>query len=342
MKGGWPLLPEELYCENGQRNKDIYSLKKELFLLGDLLKEPAVPDDIFDERTVNALKRFQLRNCLNTSDLPDFITLSALRIPVEERIRQLKMNMERWRWLPHLTEETYLLVNIADFSLSVRKNEKEVLSKKIIAGKPDLETPEFYARMQYVDINPTWDVPKYIAVKEILPILKKNPAYLDKNHMKVFYKGLQLNPYGINWNTVSEKDFPYDIKQVPGSWNALDQIAFMFPNPFNVYLHGTPYKNLFREEVRSFSHGCMRVEKPLDLATLLLNYDPLWTQENIEQYIAKKKEKIVPLKIKPLVYVTYLTAWVDEKGTLQFRNDIYGHDRILAAVLNSKQNFNMP
>jgi murein L,D-transpeptidase YcbB/YkuD len=254
--------------------------------------------------------------------------------------------MERLRWILGNLEDRFIVVNIADYRLYVVDKGNPVLSMKVVVGKPFQSTPVFTARMTYLIINPSWNIPDSIARKEILKKIVKNPSYLTDQDIEVLEgRGAQehvIDPETIDWSRLSEDDLPYRFRQKPGPLNPLGQLKFMLPNSYDVYLHDTNARNLFSEHVRTFSHGCIRIEKPIDLAEYLLKDDPGWTRDAITEAIDKGAEEIVQIPRPLNVNFLYLTAWVDEGGRLQFRNDIYGRDRRLEAALRNKPYILLP
>jgi murein L,D-transpeptidase YcbB/YkuD len=244
-------------------------------------------------------------------------TLTELAVPVRERIRQLQVNMERWRWLPASLGQRYILVNVPEFRLDVVEAEKTVLTMRVIVGKDQSRTPAFSDQMSYIELNPFWNVPESITEAEILPKLAADPDYLARNDMEV----------------VSEAGEEYRLRQRPGPSNPLGDIKFMFPNEFNIYLHDTPADHLFHRAERGFSHGCIRLEKPLDLARYLLKEDPRWTSASLEAAIATGENRTIQLGRRIAVHILYWTAWVEDDGTVQFRKDLYGHDTRLERAL---------
>jgi len=267
-------------------------------------------------------------------------TLEALNVPVEERIRQIEVNMERWRWLPQTLGTRYLLVNIANFELGVMEDSRRVMSLRAIVGKPYQRTPAFNAEMTYLVLNPYWNVPSDIARKEMVPLIKKDLEYLRKNSIRVFSgrnsARKEVDPADLDWSSFTSGYFPYFLRQDAGSKNALGSMKFMFPNRFNVYLHDTPDKGLFNRTVRQFSHGCIRIEKALELAEYLLAKDSRWTRETLLESLNVSVDRAIRIPDPIEVYILYWTAWVDEDGTVQFRNDIYGRDKPLAEALEEK------
>lgn len=254
------------------------------------------------------------------------------------RIRQITINMERWRWMPRKLSQEWLMANIAAFEL-VAGNEQDMLKMKIITGKLEQPTPLFHAKMEYMILHPWWEIPQSIAKKEMLPAIKKDRGYFEKNHIKVYaaenFPATEINCDTIDWQHINAHNFPYRLRQSPGPWNALGQIKFIFPNDYSVYFHDTPQRALFSKTIRAFSHGCIRIEKPVELAAMLLKMNT----SQIYRMLENNKERIINLPSAPMVYICYLTAWEDETGALCFANDIYGEDKKIADLFwpRSKQ-----
>jgi murein L,D-transpeptidase YcbB/YkuD len=255
----------------------------------------------------------------------------------------MELNMERMRWIPDNVEQRSIVVNIADFEMNVLENEKTVLSMKVVVGKPFQRTPVFTAKMTYLVINPSWNVPDSIAQKEILKNIKKDSQYLAKQNIKVLRgwgpQEKETDPETIEWSKITENTLAYRFRQEPGPMNPLGRIKFMLPNKFDVYLHDTPSKHLFSESVRTFSHGCIRIEKPIELGEYVLQDDLLWSREKLLAAIEKGTEQSFPLPHPVNVHFLYLTAWVDGEGVLQFRNDVYERDKQLDEALRKKPSF---
>src|SRR5208283_3485125 len=296
--------------------------------------------DLFDEQVEQSVIIFQKRHGLKNDGVVGRDMLNALNVPLKQRIRQMELNMERLRWILGNMEERFIVVNIANFRLDVIENDKSILSMKVVVGKPYRRTPIFTAKMTYIVINPEWNIPDSIARKEILQKIKKDPHYLTEQNIKVFSdwrsQEQPVDAAKIDWSKATEKALPYRFRQEPGPLNALGTLKFMFPNKYNVYLHDTPAKHLFSENVRAFSHGCTRIEKPLDLAEYLLRDGPRWSQQELVAALEKGTKQIVLIPHPVNVHFLYLTAWVDEGGTVQFRNDIYGRDKSLDEALRMK------
>ncbi len=327
-KGGWQPVSAGPSLRKGSDSDRVAELRKRLAVTGDLPADQKKPGNLFDEQVEQSVIIFQQRHGLKSDGVVGRATLNALNVPLQQRIRQMELNMERLRWILNNIEEHFIVVNIANFELYVIENDRSILSMKVVVGKPYLRTPIFSAKMTYLVINPEWNIPDSIVQKEILKKVKEAPDYLAKQKIKVLRKSQ------VTGNAVR-----YLYRQEPGPLNPLGTIKFMFPNEYDVYLHDTPAKRLFSEDVRTFSHGCTRIEKPLELAEYLLRDDPRWSRKELEAAIEKGTEQTVMLPHPVNVHFLYLTAWVDESGTVQFRNDIYERDKILDKALHKKPSF---
>ncbi|HYH55814.1 MAG TPA: L,D-transpeptidase family protein, partial [Anseongella sp.] len=259
--------------------------------------------------------------------------LRDLNILPAERARKILVNMERLRWVPKAPGSNYLLVNIPGFMLYAYENDSLAWSMPVVVGKPVHQTVIFSGSMKYVVFSPYWNIPPGILANETLPAIKRDPSYLRRNNMEVVSGGKVIDPATLNWRKYSASRFPYMIRQKPGGNNSLGNVKFLFPNEYNIYLHDTPAKSLFAADSRSFSHGCIRVSRPGELAAYLLRADSTWNSSKIAQAMRSGKEKYVTLKEPVSVYIGYFTAWVDSQGRLNFRPDIYGHDAKLSAML---------
>jgi murein L,D-transpeptidase YcbB/YkuD len=323
--------------KKGMSSPRVSELRKRLTFLGDLEGQTGARADFFDVKMEQAVTRYQERHGLKADGIVGPSTLQEVNTPVEERVRQIVVNMERMRWGNSGRGDRYLIVNIAGFELEVVEKGNVILSMKVVVGKPFLNTPVFRGRMTYLVLNPVWNVPDSIAKKEILRDVKKDPAYLRKENITVL-RGWgdneeEIDPGTVRWKSITPEKLYFRFRQEPGPLNPLGRIKFMFPNRFNVYLHDTPAKHLFAQNVRAFSHGCIRIEHPLELAEYVLQGDPRWTKESIMAAIEKGSTQEVRLP-RPLdVYIVYVTAWVDKDGAVQFRDDLYGRDAELYEAL---------
>jgi len=263
-----------------------------------------------------------------------------MNVTVERRIHQIEVNLERMRWISRNLGHRYVIVNIADFTLHVVEYGQTVMSMDVIVGKPYQTTPVFTEKMEYMVLNPSWNLPERIVAEEILPMAKQDPNYI-KDHNFIVRAGWTkeaavIDPDTINWSAVEPATFQYTLKQSPGPWNPLGRIKFMFPNRFNVYIHDTPAKGKFSSNIRTFSHGCIRIKYPVDLATYLLQDDPDWTKAKVITAIKSGIETKIQLTRPVAVHIIYLTAWVDDQGLIQFRQDVYERDALLVKALRQK------
>ncbi len=339
-KGEWPRLSEGSPLRPNAVSSRVAELKRRLVASGDLASDEVTGGDLFDERLQQSVISFQKRHGLKPDGVVGSATLTALNVPLKQRIRQIEVNLERLRWTLGNKELRSIVVNIANFELYVIENQRLLLPMKVVVGMPYWNTPVFTAKMTHLILNPVWNVPDSIARKEILKKVKKDQQYLTKQNMKVLRgwgsNETTIDPDTIDWSQVSANRFAYRFRQEPGPLNPLGKLKFVLPNKFDVYLHDTPSKRHFSESVRTLSHGCIRLEKPVELAVYLLQDDPRWTRENILAAIEKGVEQKVLIPRPLNVHFLYLTAWVDEGGTLQFRNDIYGRDKLLEEALSEK------
>jgi L,D-transpeptidase YcbB len=328
--GGWPKIPAGTKMKKGSRDKRVRILRQRLIVSNDLSLTAASESNTFDHDLEAAVRKFQNRHGLKADGSVGRGTLAALNVPVEARIRQIVLNMERFRWLSADSGKRYVIVNIADYSLGVIENEQVVMTMKIIVGKTEQRSCILSGKMTYLELNPFWNVPESIATKEILPSIKKDPEYLAKNNIKVFSyskgRAKEINPKNVNWSRINAGNLKYNFRQEPGPANSLGRIKFMFPNECEVYLHDTPTRHLFGRFRRAFSHGCIRIEKPIDLATYLLQKKDTWPKDKILAEIHKGKRQVVMLPDPIDVHIFYGTAWVDQYGDINFRDDIYQID----------------
>jgi len=330
--GGWPHVPDGPKLLKGSRGKRVAILRQRLIASGDLASMAQENPVIFDHDVEMAIRKFQKRHGLKDDGKVGKLTLKVINVPLETRIRQIALNMDRLRWLSYDMGQNYIFVNVADFSLEVMEDELPVMSMRIIAGKDEQRSCVLSAKMTYLELNPFWRVPDSIATKEILPQIKKNPGYLAQKTIKVFKdwsdNAKEIDPMLVNWSRVRASNLGYKFRQEPGPLNPLGRIKFIFPNECEIYLHDTPARHLFGRTRRDFSHGCIRVEKPIELATYLLRNKETWIQKKILAEIKKGKRQVVMLPEPVNVHIFYGTVWVDREGVLQFRNDIYHADEI--------------
>lgn len=308
--GGWPRITAtgKKPIKEGESSPDIANVKRHLFLTGDLPVNDT--SQVFNDTLTQALKLFQERFGLKPTGTINAETVKELNVPAIERVKQLLINLERMRWMPSQPEGKLILVNIPEFVLHVMENGKKVFDMKIVVGKEGHNTMMFTKTLNQVVFSPYWNVPPSIVKEEILPEMEKDPNYLASQNMEI----------------IGESDGLPEIRQLPGEKNALGKVKFLFPNSYNIYFHDTPAKSLFEKNKRAFSHGCIRLSEPEKMAQYLLQNDPRWDDIKIMEAMNSDKEQYVKLKDPVEVFITYYTAWVDETGKLNFREDIYDHD----------------
>ncbi len=334
-EGGWPILAEGPRLQEGARESRVLILRQRLKVSGDLPFMNADTSMVYSKEMVDGVKRFQKRNGLEADGEVGASTLRVMNIPVTRRIDQIRLNLERYRWFLGDLEPTSILVNVADFTLRYVENGLYRWSTRVIVGKPGRETPLFKADMQYVILNPQWVIPPTILAKDALPALRKSSSYLYHKNLKIIdSNGSVVDPASVNWSEYSSGNFPYRLQQSAGDHGALGRIKFMLPNPYIVYLHDTPNKELFDESTRAFSSGCIRVQNPVDLAALVLRDSVNWSKEKIFTAIKGGKTRTLFLSKWIPVYLLYLTT-TDEGGKLHFVNDIYNRDDQLLKALNT-------
>jgi murein L,D-transpeptidase YcbB/YkuD len=334
--GGWTTVPEGKKLELGSSGERVRLLRRRMAASGDLRGDRSA-GDTFDEVLESAVKRFQRRHGLEIDGVVGPKTLAALNVSAMERLRQIEVNMERWRWLPRSLGDRYIRVNIAGFDLAVFEAGQQIMSMRAITGRDYRRTPVFSDVMTYLVINPFWNIPRDLAVQDKLPLIKDDPTYLAEQGITVLTgwgaDATEVDPAMIDWSEITPEGFAWRLRQEPGPKNPLGSLKFMFPNKFNVYLHDTPSPDLFDQPVRAFSSGCIRVEKPVELAEYLLRGYADWTRPAILAAVEKGTEQTVRLPEPILVHLLYCTAWVDEAGEISFRNDIYGRDKAVAEAL---------
>lgn len=338
--GGWPQLEDGSSLRMGDKSSLVGRLRERLVSSGDLDDTPTLMPDDFDERLETAVKAFQHRHGLKTDGVVGKKTRQVLNVPVDQRVQQLLINMERWRWIPNDLGPRYLAVNIADFNLTMVEESRVRGTMRVVVGRSYRKTPVFSGSMTYLDFNPFWNVPRKLAVEDILPRIKKDPAYIGREGFRVLSgwseDAVELSPDDVDWTSFNKNYFPIRLQQAPGPKNALGRVKFMFPNQYAVYLHDTPAKGLFNSVSRSFSSGCIRVEDPVTLAEFVLEGMEDWDRGKIEMHLGDNQRKIVRLQRPIPVHLLYWTAWSDENGTVFFREDIYERDAPLMQALKEK------
>jgi len=326
--GGLPtIICKNKLMKEGDLDSCLTAIKQSLFLTGDLLANNK--SIVFDGFLHNAINHFQYRMGLKESGSIDVLTMAELNQSIDFRIQQIMVNMERLRWMPQKMDNDYLLINIPEYRLHVYENGITNWNMNVVVGKAATQTSIFKGGISEIVLNPYWNVPTSIVNNEVLPHLKRNASYINRNNMEIRSGNIIINPSSINWKKF-KKTIPYTVRQKPGNNNSLGKIKFLFPNSFNIYLHDTPSKDLFGETKRAFSHGCIRISEPLKLAYYLSKNKAIWSDSRIDSVLTTNNETIIPVLNKMPVYITYFTAWVDSDGQLNFRKDIYQLDERLS------------
>ena len=322
--GGWPAVPDDGEVVLGGDDPRLATLRRRLTIEGDLAAGAADDDG---DALVAAVRRFQARHGLDPDGRVGVRTLTELNVTAERRVVQILANLERWRMLPRRMPQTRVVVNVADATLEYLRDGVPSLGMRVVVGDRRHATPVLAAAITAVVLNPPWNVPRSIATREILPKLKRDPGYLARNGIVVVGRE-DGDPHGqrIDWLKLSADRFPFRLRQLPGPGNALGRIKFDLPNPFDVYLHDTPSKAAFKRPDRGLSHGCVRLERPEELAERLLD-GAAWDADALAAAIATGETRRVALQRPVPVYLLYWTAFVDAAGLVEFRRDLYGRDR---------------
>jgi len=337
-RGGWPSVPDGPPMRKGDSGARIAILRDRLLISGDLEEVDEQHPDLLDDEMDLAVREFQERHGRTVDGIVGPNTLTDLNISVEQRVRQIELNLERRRQLPWDLGERFIMVNTASFQLEVVEKGQRLMKMRVVAGRRSRRTPEVSSELTYLVLNPCWNIPHGIAKRDILPKIQEDPHYLLRQDILVFENwendSPKIDAQSVDWSKMTEKAFSFKLRQEPGPRNALGHIKFAFPNPFSVYLHGTPVQSLFRKTQRDFSSGCVRIEKPIELASLLLESEPEWTRKRIVNTVRRGKTQVVRLSKRIPVHISYWTAWADENGTIHFRDDIYGRDKSLESLLS--------
>jgi murein L,D-transpeptidase YcbB/YkuD len=315
--GGWPKITAgKKKFKKGVASPEISVIKKRLEITGDM---PAGDtSQRFNDTLETAIKNFQQRHGYKPTGIISDSLIKEMNVPAQQRVEQILMNMDRMRWLTNEPSGNLIVVNIPEFVLHVYEGKQKAFDMDVVVGKEGHNTMMFNGDLNQVVFCPYWNVPSSIVTQEILPAIEKHPDYLAKQDMET---------------VGNDEDGVPKIRQRPGPKNALGKVKFLFPNSFNIYLHDTPVKSLFEKDKRAYSHGCIRVREPEKLAQYVLRNQPEWTPEKINEAMNSGQEKFVKVKDPIPVLITYYTAWVDENGQMNFREDIYGHDADLGSKM---------
>jgi murein L,D-transpeptidase YcbB/YkuD len=322
--GGWPQVPVNERLRTGARNPAVIALRQRLKLAGDL-DPAAVENDVYDSYVETAVRRFQARHGLSADGRPGTLTFNALNVSADQRLSQLKTNLARLRAFDTKQATRFVVCNIPAAQLEAIES-GTVMSRHIaVVGKPDRPSPDITSRIVEINFNPYWTVPVSIVRKDLIPKMQAEPDYLTRNKIRILDpKNNELTPAQINW--FSEEAVNYKFKQDPGDLNSLGSIRINFPSPHGVYMHDTPYKNLFGEDVRFHSSGCMRIQNVRDLVSWMLSETSGWSRIEIDEVIKSGERKDAKLKTPVPLHWIYVTAWSTADGVVQFRDDIYNRD----------------
>jgi len=332
--GGWPQVAPAERLRTGVRNPAVPALRQRLTLSGDL-DPAAVENDIYDSYVEAAVKRFQARHGISTDGRPGALTMKALNIPADQRLAQLKVNLARLRSFDTKGVSRFVVCNIPAAQLEAIEN-GTVMSRHIaVAGKPDRPSPELNSRIVEINFNPYWTVPVSIVRKDLIPKMQAEPDYLTRYGIRILdQKNNELTPAQVNW--FSDEAVNYKFKQDPGERNSLGTIRINFPSAHGVYMHDTPYKNLFGDDVRFDSSGCMRIQNVRDLVVWLLSETSGFSRIEIDDVIKSGERKDAKLKAPVPLHWIYVTAWATADGVVQFREDIYNRDGLSAPAAASR------
>lgn len=332
--GGLPEVPGR-QLRAGSTDAAVPVVRRWTRLTGDLAVDAPAPADsmYFDAALEEAVRRMQRRHALAPTGVVTLETSGLMNVPLERRVRELELSLERWRWLPRDLGERHVRVNIAGLDVRVLEGDSVAFESRTMVGQRYRKTPVFSDRITYLVLNPTWTIPPGILEADKLPLIRRDAGYLRANRIRVLDPaGREVDPSGIDWSRVSGNT-AYRLRMDPGPENPLGQVKFMFPNAYSIYLHDTPSRELFDRSRRDFSSGCIRVERPMELAEYLLRDDPRWTRERMDAALRGSGEQTVPLSRPVPVHILYWTAWAERDGAVHFREDIYDRDDALAEAL---------
>jgi murein L,D-transpeptidase YcbB/YkuD len=342
-EGGWAQIPDGIPLRAGRDDARVSGLGLRLVAEGYLDRKQARGGNRFDATVKQAVRAFQRQHGLAADGVVGPQTRQALNISAADRVRQIELNMERWRWLPRYLGKRHLLVNIADYRMEIFENDRRVMAMRVAVGRDYRRTPVVSAELNQIVLNPHWYVPATIFAEDLLPAIRANPDYLHQRGYKVFShlgpNAEEVAPERIDWQAVDPENFDYILRKDPGPFNPMGRVKFLFPNRYEVYIHDSPDRSIFSQPKRTFSSGCIRIEKPIELAEYLLKDSPGWSRRRILTEIESGRSKVIA-GFDPLpIHIQYWTVWVQENGQVQFRDDIYGRDAVLQEALFKGQDF---
>ena len=333
-KGSWgDPVPSGTTLELGMTHENVPFLRKRLSKMGYPVSQTNLR--IFDEQLDASVKKFQEYHGLNPDGVFGKRSIEAINVPPKVRLVQILVNLERMRWNNQDRGMEYVSVNQANFYAYFKSGNTKVWESRVVIGLPSNQTPEFNDTMTHMVVNPTWHVPKSIAVDEYLPLIQSDPNFLVDNEMVLMVRGTDtiIDSSLIDMQAFTPDNFPFLIKQIPSNINALGLVKFMFPNKFSIYMHDTPMKDLFFKDERTFSHGCIRLQEPFEFAYSLLRNQEVDPENKFQEILQKEEETYINLSRNIPVYITYRTAFFDDYGQVNYRADIYGRDALVYMAL---------
>jgi len=335
--GGWEVLPDFKDLKQGMKDPVVPALRTRLIQEGDYLPcDESNTTNRYDECLVDAVKKFQTRHGLASEGYVGKMTRKALSESAEEKVARIKLNLDRMKWVKRSHDRYQIWVNVPGYTMYVFDENNLIESMKVIAGRKGHNTPVFYNRVRTIVLNPYWRIPASIIRHEMIPKLKKNRNYTNSKKIEI-HTGYsehspRVNPHNVNWHKYGRKLPPYKFMQSPGKHNALGKIKYLFPNKYSVYMHDTNQPNLFSKDVRSLSHGCVRLHKPVELLKTFSMMDPKIDFEKAQKTLEHNKKTPLRLSHSIPIDMIYLTTWVENDGSVAFRDDIYGYDAMQLSV----------
>jgi len=332
--GGWPAIPPGPTLRQGDQDPRVAILRQRLATTGDLPAHESAALDVFDAPLHEAVRRFQQHHALAADGIVGKQTLEALNVMVEQRIDQLRLSLERLRWVNQEASDTLIAVNIAGYRAFYFRNGAPAWETRAMVGRAYRQTPTFRSDLAYLEFNPSWTIPPTILKNDTLPAIKRDPDYLARNNIVVLdYTGQPVDATAIDWHKY-EASVPFLLRQLPGPDNALGRVKFIFPNPHTVFLHDTPHRELFDRPERAFSSGCIRIENPLELAAMLLHDAADTPPADLDSVLQSGETRRIHLTTRVPVLIVYLTASIDDDGRPLFYKDIYSRDARALKALN--------
>ena len=329
-RGGWPKVAVDYSLKPGMDDPAVAQLRARMVAAGFL--DPRLGRGTkYDGAVTAAVKKYQTEQYLGADGVAGATTLAALNVPVEARIDQVRVNMERARWLLYKLQGTFVIVDIAGYKVAMYRDGQPIWRSRVQVGKAARNTPVFQAQITYITFNPTWTVPPTILKEDVLPKVRANPGYLANNRIRVLDReGNVLDPSSVDWSNPRG----LTLRQDAGPDSSLGQVVIRFPNDYAIYLHDTPHRELFAKTVRATSSGCIRVENPLQLVELLFNDPVKWNSAGIQNQLANGKTQNISLPVKVPVLLAYWTVDLESDGRVAFKPDVYGYDAPVLRALN--------